>query len=310
MKEILLTGPYHQSDDQLLLDYREISIGDKASVRLTKGYAPQKVHLEHHAPLAEHQVGFNFCLKGRQQFTLSGNYLPTTADSRQSNMLLLPDENLSTHMDVAGEFSTATFFISLSKYLDLLGASVEVLPKNFLIAAERRNLCYFKNHSWHPRIRQIIIQILQEEFSPLASRIFLESKLLELIAVHLELDHRASADQDFIPKKDEEKIRYARELLEQDLVNPPSLSRLARLAGTNEFALKKGFKQIFGLPVFQFLQKLRMTKALELLYTGEQQVGEVALAVGYENMSAFARAFRQTHGISPSELRKTPFRHN
>lgn len=309
MKEILLTGPYRQSDDQLLLDYRELNIGENASVRLTTGFTPQKVHLEHHTLLPEHQVTFNFCLKGNQRFTLTGNYTPTEADPRKCNVLLLPDEQFTTSMDVGGEFSTATFFISLSKYLDILGESVEILPKNFLIAAERRNLCYFKNHDWHPRIRQIITQILHEQFSPLAGRIFLESKMLELIAVLLELDHRASESQCFMAKKDEEKIRYAREILERNLADPPSLSRLARLAGTNEFTLKKGFKQIFGVPVFQFLQQLRMAKAVELFHTGEHAVNEVAVAVGYDNLSAFTRAFRQAHGITPSEWRKTPFRH-
>jgi len=49
----LLTGPYYQLDDQLLLNYREISIGESAAVRLTTGFAPQKVHLEHHALLPE-----------------------------------------------------------------------------------------------------------------------------------------------------------------------------------------------------------------------------------------------------------------
>jgi AraC-like DNA-binding protein len=310
MKEILLTGSYFQSDEQLLLNYREIGIGESASVRLTNGFSPQAVHLEHHAQLTEHHVSFNFCLKGSQQFELTGNYLPTKANPRQCNVLLLPDEQFSTRMDVIGEFSAATFFISLSKYLDILGESVEILPKNFLIAAERRNLCYFKNHDWSPRIRQIVSQMLHEQFSPLAGHIFLESKMLELIAVLLEMSHRTAESQCFIQKRDEEKIRHAREILEQDLANPPSLHRLARLAGTNEFALKKGFKQLFGMPVFQFLQQLRMARAAELLRTGEQQVSEVALAVGYENVSAFTRAFKQKQGMLPSEWRKTPFRHN
>ncbi len=309
MKEIQLTAPYCQSDEQLLLNYREISVGDGASVRLTNGFAPQGVFLEHHERFDQLQAAFNFCLKGNQRFGLTGNYLQTEANPKHCNVLLLPEEQLSTRTEAVGEFATASIFISLPKYLSILGDSAEILPKNFRTAAERRNLCYFKNHTWHPRVRQIVSQMLTEQFSPLAGRIFLESKMLEIIAIMLELEHRAAASQQFVPKKDEEKIRYAREILEQDLANPPSLSRLARLIGSNEFALKKGFKAVFGRPVYQFLQKLRMEKAAELLRATDMQVSEVALAVGYENMSAFARAFRQEHCIQPSELRKTPFRH-
>lgn len=309
MKEIQLTGSHFQSDEQMLLNYREISIGEGASVRLINGFAPQGVRLEHRTSFDVHQANFNFCLKGRQRFELTGNYLPTEADVKHCNVLLLPDEQFFTRTEAAGEFATASVFISLPKYLSILGDSREMLPKNFRTAAESGNLCYFKNHAWHPRVRQIVSQMLSEQFSPPAGRIFLESKVLEIIAVMLELEHRATESRQFVQKRDEEKIRFAREILEQDLANPPSLSRLARLIGSNEFALKKGFKAVFGEPVYQFLQKLRMEKAAELLRATDLHVSEVALAVGYENMSAFARAFRQTHNIQPSELRKTPFRH-
>lgn len=307
MKEIILNGATFQSDETLLLNHSEINISEGATLRLTSGFSPEGIILEEHIPLSEHHAVFNFCLKGRQTFTLTGNYLPTEADPKHSNVLLLPNENFKATTTSKGEFSTATLYLSLSKYLSILGDSVEILPKNFQIAAERQNLCYFKNHTWHPGIRQIVTQMQQPHFSPLAGRIFLESKMLEIIAIMLELQHRCAESQQFIPKKDEEKIRYAREILEQDLANPPSLSRLARLIGSNEFALKKGFKAVFGAPVYQFLQKLRMERAAELLQTTNLQVSEIALSVGYENTSAFTRAYRERFGALPSMQRKTPF---
>lgn len=309
MEEILLNGSCRQSDERLLLDHREINIGTGAEIRLTSGFAPQPVCLKHDLVLQEHQVGFNFCLKGKQQFALSGNYSPTQADPAKCNILLLPAERFSTRMELVGEFSTATFFIPLAQYLDILGENAVVLPKNFLIAAERKNLCYFKNHDWDPRIRQVLNQVMHRQFSPLSNRIFLESKMLELIAVLLDMDHCTAEKRATISQKDEAKIRHAGEILVQRLADPPSLSGLARLVGTNEFALKKGFKQVFGIPVFQYLQQLRMAKALDLLCLPEYTVGEVALAVGYDNFSAFTRVFRQTHGVTPSDWRKTPFLH-
>jgi len=309
MKEIMLQGSTFQSDETLLLNHSDIRINEGASLRLTSGFSPDGIFLEEQIPLSEHQAVFNFCLKGKQSFTLTGNYLPTATDSRHSNVLLLPKETFTARTESQGEFVTATLYISLSKYLSILGDSVEVLPKNFLHAAEKTNVCYFKNHTWHPRIKQVVEQMQQHQFSPLAGRIFFESKMLEIIAIMLDLQHRAAESQQFIAKKDEEKIRHAREILEQDLANPPSLSHLARLIGSNEFTLKRGFKAVFGVPVYQFLQKLRMERAAELLQTTNLQVSEVALSVGYENMSAFTRTFREVYGVLPSILRKTPFQH-
>lgn len=310
MKEIMLQGSTFQSDETLLLNHSNIRIAEGASLHLTSGFSPDGILLEEKIPLSEHQAVFNFCLKGKQSFTLTGNYLPTAANPSHSNMLLLPNETFTARTESQGEFVTATLYISLSKFLSILGDSIEMLPKNFLNATEKNNVCYFKNHTWHPRIKQVVAQMQQHQFSPFAARIFLESKMLEIIAIMLELQHRAAESPQFIPKKDEEKIRYAREILEQDLANPPTLAHLARLIGSNEFTLKKGFKAIFGTPVYRFLQQLRMERAAELLQTTSLQVSEVALSVGYENVSAFTRAFREVYGALPSTMRKTPFPHN
>lgn len=310
MQAISLNSNQLISNETLLLNHREIDLSNSSRLFLTSGYAPQGIFLEKKTTFSVHQASFNFCLKGKQFFTLTGNYLPTEADPRQNNTLLLPNETFTAQTETTGAFSTVTLHYDLEAYLKLLGDGADMLPKNFQTAAEKQNLCYFKNRDWPPRLKQILMQVQTENFgSPVAEKIFLESKMLEIIAIMLEMGHRQTAQQQFISKRDEEKIHYARAILERDLVNPPSLTQLARLIGSNEFTLKKGFKAIFGAPVYHFLQQLRMDKAQDLLLNTDQQVSEVAMTVGYDNLSAFTRAFRQSHGILPSEMRKTPFRH-
>ncbi|MBL7775073.1 MAG: helix-turn-helix transcriptional regulator, partial [Saprospiraceae bacterium] len=256
------------------------------------------------------QASFNFCLKGKQLFALRGNYLPAQTDNSQYNTLLLPNTTLTAQTEAWGEFSTATLHIDLQGFLALLGESFELLPENFQKAAQRRNLCYFKNSAWHPGVRQIVACLQTEQFDwAVSEKLFLESKMLEILAIVLELNRRQTATTQYVSKRDAEKIRQAREILEGNLANPPGLAQLARAVGSNEFTLKKGFKQLFGMPVFQFLKRCRMNKAHELVLAGEHRVEEIAAVVGYENISAFSRAFRQTYGCTPSDLRKTPFRH-
>lgn len=310
MQPYVLQGPIALSSQQLFLDHHEHPICEGAILHVTKGFSPENALFQQVLDLSEHQAAFNFCLKGKQTFSLTGNYLPTTANNKSMNALLLPDEKFTMQTHVEGEFSTVFLQISLSKYLSMLGSASELLPRNFQIAAETKNLCYFKNHDWQPRLRSVVIQLAYEEFaSPLAGRIFLESKMLEIVAIMLDLQHRVTQEIQFLPRRDEEKIRHARQILEQNLADPPSLAQLARLIESNEFTLKRGFKILFGMPVFKFLQKIRMERAAELLQDGQLQVAEVAMAVGYENVSAFTRAFQTAHQVLPSELRKSPFRH-
>ncbi|MEH2466211.1 helix-turn-helix domain-containing protein [Nostoc sp.] len=48
----------------------------------------------------------------------------------------------------------------------------------------------------------------------------------------------------------------------------------------NEYALKRGFLQVFGKPLFAYLHDYRLEQARQLLETGEMKVSEVAQKIG------------------------------
>ena len=129
--------------------------------------------------------------------------------------------------------------------------------------------------------------------------------MLELVALMLDTQAEGQIKAPTIRSTDQEKIRYAKDLLLADISNPPSLARLARLVGTNEFTLKKGFKELFGMPVFQLLQHTRMVRAYELFQSERDKgIAEIALAVGYDDHSAFTRAFAQHFGMRPLDVKR------
>ena len=64
------------------------------------------------------------------------------------------------------------------------------------------------------------------------------------------------------------------------------------------------FKQTCGIPPKQYLQDIRMKKAMSLLVNTDLKIAEVALSVGYDCQLAFSGAFRKYTGVSPSEYRE------
>jgi AraC-like DNA-binding protein len=54
-----------------------------------------------------------------------------------------------------------------------------------------------------------------------------------------------------------------------------------------------------GLTIPQYLQRLRLERAAELLKAGQLNVTEVAMEVGYSSLSHFSLAFRQAFGSCP-----------
>jgi AraC family transcriptional activator of pyochelin receptor len=136
----------------------------------------------------------------------------------------------------------------------------------------------------------------------LTKQLYLEGKVLELIALRLEDLQDSSPLNTTITIKPEQidSIYQARDILISNFTNPPTLLGLARLVNLNDCTLKKGFQEIFSTSVFGYLHDYRMERARELLLEKQMNVTQVAEVVGYTARSAFARAFSNKFGVSPS----------
>jgi hypothetical protein len=100
--------------------------------------------------------------------------------------------------------------------------------------------------------------------------LFLESRALGWLA-------RALAEPEETPapslrRREVERMQQARELLLTRFADPPSLAELAAAVGTNEFALKRNFKAVFGQPVYTYLLALRLAHACDLLRDTSRRV--------------------------------------
>ena len=102
---------------------------------------------------------------------------------------------------------------------------------------------------------------------------------------------------------DGEKIRRARAILSMDYANPPTLPALAQQLGISETRLKSGFKSMHGTTVMQYCINKRIEAAMLLLKENRHTISEIGDIVGYEDHSAFSRAFRRHSGYSPKEWR-------
>jgi AraC-like DNA-binding protein len=97
-------------------------------------------------------------------------------------------------------------------------------------------------------------------------------------------------------------------LLRQHLVEPLSLEEIGREAGCSPFHLSRTFSAETGTTIPQYLRRLRMERAAELLQSGKYNVTEAALEVGYSSLSHFSQSFCQEMGCCPGlyPLKTTP----
>jgi len=103
--------------------------------------------------------------------------------------------------------------------------------------------------------------------------------------------------------------RFARVLahIEANSESALSLDDLSGIAAFSRHHFHRQFSGFLGMSVYRYVQFMRMRRATwRLAFRPEMSVNDIALATGYEGPEAFARAFRQYSGQSPSEFRANP----
>lgn len=105
----------------------------------------------------------------------------------------------------------------------------------------------------------------------------------------------------------EARMRRVLDYIDRHLDSELDLETLSGVAAFSKFHFHRQFTAIFGLSVHRYVQPARMKRAsLQLAHSDAHSVTDIAMDAGYEAPDAFARAFRQRFGQSPSSFRKSP----
>ncbi|MFD1177684.1 helix-turn-helix domain-containing protein [Paenibacillus puldeungensis] len=92
--------------------------------------------------------------------------------------------------------------------------------------------------------------------------------------------------------------------IQQNYGHPIRLSELAALIPMSEGQFCRFFKSMTRQTPMDYINSFRIRQAAELLRQPERKVSDIALEVGYDNISYFIRVFRKSMNCSPSEFRK------
>jgi two-component system response regulator YesN len=102
----------------------------------------------------------------------------------------------------------------------------------------------------------------------------------------------------------QQSIAYINENYHKDL----NLAMVSNEVSLNYFYFSQLFKDTIGENFIDYVKKVRISKAKELLQMPEHKIYEVGKKVGYADSKQFAKIFRRVTGISPTEYREKSFR--
>lgn len=152
--------------------------------------------------------------------------------------------------------------------------------------------------------REIIHNILNCYYEPPLREFFYEDQTRDLLFCLLAETTKQAPEIKYLSGADVEKIYAAGNLIADNTSEHYTITRLARKVNLNEFKLKSGFKQIFGVGPFTYLNELRMKKTQELIMNTNKPLKEIASLAGYSSTTAFVTAFKKYFGTTAGSLRK------
>ncbi|NJK54137.1 MAG: helix-turn-helix transcriptional regulator [Leptolyngbyaceae cyanobacterium SU_3_3] len=154
-----------------------------------------------------------------------------------------------------------------------------------------------------PAIRTVVQQMIDCPLQGMTKRLYLQGKVLELMALQLaQMTVDAAAQVNAQPKPETiAQVHYAAEILRSHLDHPPSSIELAQQLGISDRTLRRSFQEVLGTTVVGYLIQQRLQRAEQLLRQGNRTVADVANWVGYAHLGNFAKAFKSQFGISPRD---------
>ncbi|OLC46416.1 MAG: hypothetical protein AUH43_14100 [Acidobacteria bacterium 13_1_40CM_65_14] len=102
-------------------------------------------------------------------------------------------------------------------------------------------------------------------------------------------------------------VQRSKRIVDERYGDPLTLARLASTVGSSKRQLASVFRQELAMTVHEYLTRVRLHRALELIRRGEK-IEAVSLLVGYRSKKNFYRHFKARVGVTPLAYRAALFR--
>lgn len=137
---------------------------------------------------------------------------------------------------------------------------------------------------------------------PSTADAYLIGKSYVLISLVVDLlENRNSQKKMKMSAAEYEHLISVRRYITSDWKNPPTIQQVSEHLGMSATKAKVLFKQLYGMPIYEYFSRKRMEEAMKLIDQGELSIAEIGRDLGYRNLGHFAEAFRKRYGILPKK---------
>lgn len=245
-------------------------------------------------------IQFHFCLKGNAKFVFNEGRYALEVSEENSLLLYNTQIDLPLNLELNANSWLVSVVMTIRKFHSLFSKEANYIP---FLSTENKDKKYYTQEGVSPAIAVILSQMINYNLHPSIKELYIKGKVYELISLYFNKSSDADIEQcPFLVDEDNvRRIRKAKEIIIARMAEPPTLTELSEEIGLSLKKLKEGFKQIYGDSVFSFLFDYKMEYARKMLETGQHNVNEVGLKVGYSTASHFISAFKKKYSTTPKK---------
>mgnify|MGYP000402302274 FL=1 len=243
-------------------------------------------------------IQFHFCISGSITFNYNKGAYNLKLDEGKFLTLYNPEKHLTIDASAAKNSKVISVLIPIVEFHKLFSSSSSDIP---FFENKSLNQKHYSENLISNSILIVLNQIIKNDMDNSTRSLLYKAKIYELFSLIFKKTKEIDLDQCPFLKNDEnlKKIAKAKDVILKDIKNPPSLIELSKTIDLSLKNLKKGFKEIYGKPVYKYLFDFKMERAKQLLSNGNLNVNEVSYDLGYSSSSHFIAAFKKKYGITP-----------
>lgn len=173
---------------------------------------------------------------------------------------------------------------------------LRALPDFVLITRDEMN-------EW-PWLERTLEHLSAEYMSAAPGSTFTVDKLTEVLLVQLlRADFGRTGDSGLIAALQDKRIASAMTAIHNDPAQNWTIKAAAEVANMSRSGFARRFTKLLEMGFFDYLTRLRMRRAREMLRGSSMAVGQIAEKVGYQSDLSFVKAFKRLHGVTPRAFR-------
>lgn len=243
-------------------------------------------------------IQFHFCISGSITFNYNKGAYNLKLDEGKFLTLYNPEKHLTIDASAAKNSKVISVLIPIVEFHKLFSSSSSDIP---FFENKSLNQKHYSESLISNSILIVLNQIIKNDMDNSTRSLLYRAKIYELFSLIFKKTKEIDLDQCPFLNNDEnlKKIAKAKDVILKDIKNPPSLIELSKTIDLSLKNLKKGFKEIYGKPVYKYLFDFKMERAKQLLSNGNLNVNEVSYDLGYSSSSHFIAAFKKKYGITP-----------